>query len=94
MMTDEELQEAINDLSESINNLPKADKSLSKEEKRRRQLLLLKKETLEKIKEAREKNQSDDESYNAMVYGLLTSWWGKHLYLMSLIKTRLRWGVF
>ena len=65
--------------------------TLPKEEKKRRELLSLRKATLEKIKEAKEKKADDAEMYNSMVYGMLTSWWGKHPYLMHLmVNARLR----
>ncbi len=93
-MTDEELQKEIQDVCESIAHLPKSDKSLSKEERRRREVLLLKKEILDKIKDAREKNRKDQELHNTMVYGLLTSWGETHPYLMSLVQSNLRWNAF
>jgi len=93
-MTDEDLQEAIREVSESLDNLPKSADSLSKEDKRRRQLLLLKKETLDRIKAAREKNDKDEELYNIMLYGLLTSWGKKHPYFISLVRPNLRWSAF
>ena len=93
-MTDEELQEEIRDISESIANLPESDKSLSEEEKRRRAVLLLKKDILGKIKDAREKNDKNAELHHSMVYGLLTSWGEKHPYLMSLVQSSLRWNAF
>ena len=93
-MTDEELQKAIREVSESLNNLPESDKSLSKEDRKRRYVLLLKKDILDKIKEAREKNDKSQELQNTMAYGLLTSVGEKHPYLASLLKSNLRWGGF
>jgi len=91
---DEDLQKAIQEVCESLDNLSKSDDPLPKEERRRREVLLLKKDILEKIKDAREKNEKDQELYNIMVYGLLTSWGEKHPYLMSLVKSNLRWSSF
>jgi len=93
-MTDEELQKEIQDVCESIDNLPKSDKSLSKEERKCRAVLLLKKELLDKIKDAREKNDKNAELHHSMVYGLLTSWGETHPYLMSLVQSNLRWSAF
>ncbi|MFC2013632.1 hypothetical protein ACFLU8_01960 [Chloroflexota bacterium] len=93
-MTDEELQNAIQDVNESIDNLPKSDESMSKEEKRRREVFLLKKDILYKIKDARENNEKDKELYHTMDYGLLTSLGETHPYLMALIKSNLRWNAF
>ena len=94
LMTDAELQKLIQDVCESIDSLPKSDKPLSKEERKRREVLLLKKEVLGKIKEAREKNEKDNELYNTMVYGLLISVGEKHPYLASLLKSNIRWSMF
>jgi len=93
-MTDEELQKEIQDISESINNLSKPDDPLSKEERRCRAVLLLKKETLDKIKDARERNDKNAELHHSMVYGLLTSWGEKHPYLMGLVQSSFRWNAF
>jgi len=94
IMTDEELQQAIQDLSESIDSLPKSDKPLSKEERRRREMLLIKKEVLHRIKEAREKKNTSQELYHSVYYGLLTSWGEKHPYWVGLIMSHFRWGAF
>jgi len=93
-MTDEEIQQAIQDVTESINNLSKADKPLPKEEARRGRVLLLKRETLKKIKEAREKDQKGEELHHTITYGLLTSWGEKHPYLMALVRSNIRWDGF
>ena len=93
-MTDEQLQKLIQDVSESLDQLSDPDKSLTKEERNRKQILLLKQETLCKIKEAREKNQKDQEILHTANYGLLTSLGEKHPYLMHLIKSNLRWSSF
>ena len=94
LMTDAELQKLIQDVCESIDSLPKSDKPLSKEERKRKAVLLLKKDVLGKIKEAREKNEKDNELYNTMVYGLLTTVGEKNLYLASLLKSNIRWSMF
>lgn len=93
-MTDEDLQKEIRDISESIDNLPESDESLSKEERRRRAVLLLKKDILDKIKDAKEKNDKNAELHHSMVYGLLTSWGEKHPYLMGLVQSNFRWNAF
>jgi len=93
-MTDEELQKAIQEVSESIANLSKPDDPLSKEERRRREVLLLKKDVLDKIKDAREKKDKSKELQHTMTYGLLTAWGEKHPYLMSLVQSSIRWSGF
>jgi len=93
-MTNEELEQEIRDVSESIESLAEPEKPLSKEEKRHRDVLLLKKEILDNIKDAREKNDKSGEIRNLMTYGLLTSWGEKHPYLMSIVQSNMRWGAF
>ena len=90
-MTDEDLTKELTTVCGSIDNLPQSEGPLSKEEKQRRDLLSLRKATLERIKEAKEKKADDAEMYNSMIYGLLTSWWGKHPFLMHLmVNAKLR----
>ena len=93
-MTDQELQKEIRDVGEGIENLSMPDQSLSKEETKRKNVLLVKKDILEKIKDARENNEKDKELQNAMLYGLLTSLGEKHPYLMALVQSNLRWSSF
>ena len=93
-MTDQELQKEIQSVGEGIENLSMPDQSLSKEETKRKNVLLLKKDILEKIMDARENNEKDKELQNAMLYGLLTSWGEKHPYLMALVQSNLRWSSF
>ena len=90
-MTDEELQKALQEVSESLDNLPESSKS---ETERHRRLLLLKKETLQKIKEAREKGNKEQELNNTVYYSLLNTWGEKHPYLVSLMMSRFRFGAF
>ena len=93
-MTDEELQKTIQEVCESIENLPESDKHLSKEERKLKVILSMKKDILNKIKEAREKNELSDELYHTTVYGLFESLGEKHPYLMSLVQSNLRWNSF
>ena len=94
IMTDEELQQTMQELGESIDKLSDSDKPLTKEESRRRQLLLLRKETLQKIKEAREKNNANQEMTHTITYSLLTSLGEKHPFLMYFLQSKFRWNVF
>jgi len=86
-MTDEELEQALQELQESLDKLPDSD-SLTKPERRRRYVLLLKKETLLRIKEAREKNNKHDEFTNIANYGVLTAYGDKHPILMRLARAK------
>ena len=85
IMTDEELQQTIQALSESIDELSDPEKPLTKQEQRRKQVLSLRKDILQKIKEAREKNEHQELSYT-ISYGLLTALGEKHPLIMHLIK--------
>ena len=94
VMTDEELQETIKEISESLGKLSNSDDQLTKEERRRKQVLLLKREALEIIKEARKKNDRNRELMSRLNYALLTSFGEKHPYLLYLVKSQIRWSVF
>ena len=93
-MTDEELQQAIQEVSESLDKLSDPDQPLTKEESQRRNVLLLEKETLQKIKEAREKRNVSKELANTITYGILTSVGKKHPFLAHLLQAKFRWNVF
>ena len=93
-MTDEELEQEIQKLNEGLEELSDPEKPLSKEERKRQHLLLLKKETLEKAKQAKEKNDQKQEIENLAMYGVLTSWGEKHPFLVHLARIRLRWNIF
>ena len=93
-MTDEELQEETREVSESIDKLSNSDKPLTKEEKRHERMLLVRRQLLDRIKEAREKNDKDQELKSTMEYALLTSMGEKYPYLIPLIRSRIGWHVF
>jgi RPA family protein len=88
-MTDEELEQEMQNLSENIDELSKAD-SLTKQEKRRQHILELKKETLERIKQAREKKNQSQEVKLSMDYALLEEYGEKHPLLLHLARIKLR----
>ena len=93
-MTDEELQQELQDISESLDKLSNSDKPLTEQEKRRKHILLLKKETLQKIREARVKKDLMQERDLTVTYGLLTSMGEKHPFLTGFLRTKFRWHVF
>ena len=93
-MTDQELQQAIKEVGERLDKLPESEESLTREERQRRQLLLLEKETLQKIQEAREKRNISKELSHTVTYGLLTSLGEKHPFLMYLLQAKFRWNIF
>ncbi|MBA7482205.1 MAG: hypothetical protein GH158_01380 [Dehalococcoidia bacterium] len=79
-MTDEELQEAINDANSDVNCLslfPPAG-PLPDPEIRRREMILLRQLTLYKIEDARKQNKKDVELFNTVIYGLMTSFVKSH----------------
>ncbi len=89
-MTDEELEQEIEKLSESLDKLPDSD-DLTKQQRRHRHIILLKKETLLKIKEARKKGDISQEFQHIATYGLLTAYGDRHPFLMRLAK--LKFGI-
>ena len=90
IMTDEELQQRIQEVSEGIDELSDPDKPLTKKEKRRQQVLLLKKETLERIRLAKEKGDSNQELTLGMSYSLLESYGEKHPILLRIMSAKMR----
>ena len=94
IMTDEELQRELQNISESLDRLADSDEPLTKQEKRRKQFLLLKKQTLQQIKQAKEKKDFIQESDHTVTYGLLTSVGEKHPFLMGLLRSKFKWHVF
>jgi len=94
IMTDKELQRAIQKVSRSLNKLSNSEKPLTKAEKRHRQILSLQKETLQKIKEARAKNDFSQENDLTVTYGLLTSLGEKHPFLMGFLQSKFKWHVY
>ena len=88
-MTDEDLEQEMQKLSENIDELSKAD-SLTKQEKRRQNLLESKKETLERIKQAKEKKNQSQEIKYTMDYALLEEYGEKHPLLLHFARIKLR----
>lgn len=93
-MTDEELQQTMQEISESLEKLSDPDQPLTKEESKRQRILLLKKELLQRIKEARAGKNVNQEMAHTITYGLLTSLGEKHPFLMYLLQGKFRWNVF
>ena len=93
-MTDEELKKTIEEISGEIGQLSAPEKSLSRAEKKRRYLLLTKKDTLEKIQQARARNNPRQEMRLYVTYGLLCSLGEKHPLLLHFMQNKLRWNTF
>ena len=94
MMIDTELQQTIQELSEDIDKLSKSEKPLTSDEKKYRRRLLRRRDILSRIKEAREKNQKDEEIYHAAIYEVLMSWGERHPFLMGVMMhfMRVKWA--
>jgi len=92
-MTNEEINELIQELSEEIDKWSVSEKELTKKEKNHITFLLLKKETLEKIKEAREQGKAQREYSLTVTYGLLTSLGEKYSFLIPFIKSKSSIGI-
>ena len=92
-MTNEEINELIQELSEEIDKLSDPEKTLTKKEKRHQNIILMERETLEKLKEAKEKGKSQQEYSLTVTYGLLTSIGEKYPFLIPFIKAKSGIGI-
>ncbi len=86
-MTDEELQQTMQALDETLNNM-------SKEDTRPRRMLLYKKQVLQKIQTAKAKNDMRQEMKATMDYTMLITFGEKHPYLMMLMRSKFGWTPF
>ena len=89
-MTDEELEQEILDMSEAMDKLSKSDDPLTKQEKRRKFILPLKRDTLQRMKQAKEKKDRNQELKCNMDYALLEEFGEKHPLLLHLARIKLR----
>ena len=76
VMTDQELEETIKEISESLDKLFDSEEPLTKDEKRHRRMLQARKHLLRSIKKAREKGDRNAEVRTNVEYSLLT-WIGE-----------------
>ena len=93
-MTDEEILKTIQELSDDIEKLSDPDKPITKDEKNRKCIMKLKKDTLLKIQEAREKSNSSLEMRHLVNYGLLDSMAEKHPFLTYFLQAKFRMNIF
>jgi hypothetical protein len=93
-MNDEELNALIQEISGKIEALPDdAENPLTKQEKRRRLVLQLQREALQKMKAAKEKGNLSQEVRASMDYALLEKYGEKHPMLMGFLKSQMwLWG--
>lgn len=87
-MTDEEINELIKEQSKEIEQWSVSERELSNQDKRHINTLLLKKETLEKLKTARKKGRNHQEFSLTITYGLLSSIGEKYPFLIPFIKSK------
>jgi len=96
MMTEEQLKELRQEIGSELDNLASLERPLTREEEKHRGKLRIRKYVLDKIKEAKDKNQRSDELYNTTYYHMLVPWGEKHpvlfFFWMRIIKARW-WGV-
>ena len=90
-MTDEELETLIQETSEQIAKLSDPEKPLNKEEKKRKLILRLQNDALERIKKAKEKGNQHEEIRAGMDYALFTNYGDKNPLLINYIKSQTRW---
>ena len=94
-MTDEELEALIKETSGELDKLADdPEKPLSKDEKKRKLLLQLEGEVLEKIKTAREKKNLHQEIRASVDYALLKQYGKKNPFLMNFFKSQMTWFGF
>jgi hypothetical protein len=95
MMTDEELEKSIKEISEQISQLADSpEKPLSREERRKKVLLQAKSRALNRIKAAKEKGNLNQEIRASMDYTLLCEYGEKHPLLINFMKSQMGlWGL-
>ena len=92
-MKDEELADLIQEVSEKIKQLSESEKPLTKQEQNRKQVLLLQRDALKRLQEAKEKGNLQQEIRSSIDYSLLTELGEKHPFLMYLIKSHSSWNI-
>jgi hypothetical protein len=95
-VTDEELDRLTRDISKDIEQLvDDPEKPLNRKERRRKIVLRARRQALDKIKEARQKGNMNQEVKASLEYTLLTEYAEKNILLYNLMKARLYlWRAF
>ena len=88
-MTNEELEKELKSVSEETDRLSNQEEPLTKKQKRRKYILPLQKETLLKIKSAREKGDRNAEFQNIAMYGMLDSFGDRHPIWLHLARGKM-----
>jgi hypothetical protein len=95
MMTDEELDNLIKDMSGQLKQLTDdPERKLTKQERKDKYLLAAKIAAVEKIKAAREKGNLNQEIRASMDYNLLVEYGHKNPLLFNYIRSQTRWFGF
>ena len=91
-MTDEELENLAKELSGQIEQLPDdPEKPLNRAERKHKLVLRARRQTLERVKEAKEKGNINQEAKAYLDYGLLTDYGERNIFLYNLMKARTYW---
>ncbi len=93
-MTEEELLATIEEVDRGIEELSDPEKLLSPADKKRRGLLVIKKDCLEEIKQAKARNDSKLELRHSTNYSLLCNFGNKNPFLLHFIQNKLRNRIF
>ncbi len=95
-MSEEQLRRSLQEISGELDNLSDLERPLTKEEEKHRKRLRFRNYVLDRIKEAKDKDQKSDELYNTTYYQMLVPWGEKHpvlfFFWMRIIRARW-WGV-
>ncbi|MBA7482206.1 MAG: hypothetical protein GH158_01385 [Dehalococcoidia bacterium] len=96
MMSEEQLRTSLQEISGELEELSSLERPLTKEEEKHRKRLRFRNYVLDRIKEAKDKDQKSDELYNTTYYQMLVPWGEKHpilfFFWMRIIRARW-WGV-
>jgi hypothetical protein len=71
MMSEEQLRRSLQEISGELEGLSSLERPLTKEEGKHRKKLQLRKYVIDRIKEAKDKDQKSDELYNTTYYQML-----------------------
>ncbi len=96
MMSEKQLRTSLQEISGELEELSSLERPLTKEEEKHRKRLRFRNYVLDRIKEAKDKDQKSDELYNTTYYQMLVPWGEKHpvlfFFWMRIIRARW-WGV-
>lgn len=94
-MTDEELQKLMEEVSGEVAKMPDdPEKLLTRAEKKHNRVLQARQRALNRIKEAKEKGNVNQEARACMDYAILTEYGERNPILYNLVKSQTWWGGF